>query len=146
MKGHWSAEEDERLIELLAQGLPNWAEISKAIGSRSSKQCRERWINYLDPSLNQNSWTTEEDAHLLQLQSQLGNQWASIAKHLAGRSENSVRGRYVTLAKALRRAAAPHIGKKRKVSSLRSNEDSSVESPEQESVATVSNTSKPRLM
>lgn len=34
---------------------------------RTDVQCRERWCNVLDPSLDKGQWTPEEDARLLEL-------------------------------------------------------------------------------
>jgi Myb-like DNA-binding domain len=48
-KGRWTAEEDGRLIRLMAQGFASWSKLAKQMPGRSSKQCRERWSNHLDP-------------------------------------------------------------------------------------------------
>lgn len=109
IKGQWSAEEDEKLIALIAQGVPNWGQIAKKMEGRTCKQCRERWINYLDPELKHYPWTVEEDSKLVSLQSQLGNHWAMIAREMPGRSENAVRGRFIILTKELKQSSAPHI-------------------------------------
>ena len=115
MKGHWSQEEDDKLVELIAENLSNWGEISKRMGTRTSKQCRERWINYLDPSLNQQPWSKEEDAQLLQLQLQMGSKWAAIAKEMKGRSENALRCRFLSLEKKIQKASLPTVRRKRKL-------------------------------
>jgi Myb-like DNA-binding domain len=47
-----SATEDAKLIGLVGQwGAKKWSNIASAMGTRSAKQCRERWVNTLDPSL-----------------------------------------------------------------------------------------------
>jgi hypothetical protein len=48
-------------------------------------QCRERWLNHLDPSINKGEWTEEEDQILLKAQAQWGNSWTKIAELLPGR-------------------------------------------------------------
>ncbi len=53
---------------------------------RNSKQCRERWINYLDPKNLRTRFTPEEDEKLLALHQQYGNRWAQISRMLVGRS------------------------------------------------------------
>ncbi len=40
---------------------------------RIGKQCRERWFNFLDPSIKRTTWTDEEDNILLESQRYLGN-------------------------------------------------------------------------
>ena len=41
----------------------------------SAKRCRERWVEYIDPSISHAAFSRDEDQVLLGLQSQLGNQW-----------------------------------------------------------------------
>lgn len=103
IKGTWTTEEDQHLISLVAEGHQNWSKIAKGMSNRTSKQCRERWINYLDPSLKHSAFTEEEDTLLLKLHSELGNKWATIAKIMTGRNENNVKTRYHTLQKFVRR-------------------------------------------
>ncbi|KAG5935138.1 hypothetical protein E4U59_005804, partial [Claviceps monticola] len=42
------------------KGARNWAKISAVVGSRSAKQCRERWHHSLNPRLNHDPITREE--------------------------------------------------------------------------------------
>ena len=48
-------------------------------------QCRERWLNHLDPSLKKGEWSKEEDDILLRAQAKWGNSWTRIAELLPGR-------------------------------------------------------------
>lgn len=66
---------------------------------RTSKQCRERWNNYLDPTLLHTPFSAEEDQILLKLQAENGNKWAHIARSLPGRTENAVKLRFNHLTK-----------------------------------------------
>jgi hypothetical protein len=79
----WSAEEDERLTQLVANAPDfhkiSWAELSSQMENRSAKQCRERYINSLKPEVKKGLWTEDEDENILRLQSVLGNQWSKIA-------------------------------------------------------------------
>jgi hypothetical protein len=41
------------------------AQVAEVLQDRTAKQCRERWVNHLDPSINKSKWTAEEKAILL---------------------------------------------------------------------------------
>jgi len=104
VKGHWSKEEDAKLLELIQKFLEtgnvqsiNWQSICQEVEGRNAKQCRERWFLNLDPSINRGPWTAEEDKRLLELAAQCGGRWALIAKNMDGRTENSVKTRYHSL-------------------------------------------------
>jgi myb proto-oncogene protein len=86
IKGPWSIEEDALLVCLVGQGFKNWATLAEQLPGRTSKQCRERWYHYLDPSVKKTEFTAEEDEIILKLHAEHGNKWSFISKHLDGRT------------------------------------------------------------
>ena len=88
----WTPEEDALMIQLVEQfGTRHWGNIGKALTGRTGKQCRERWHNQLDPSINKAPWTQEEEELLITLHNSLGNKWAEIAKQIPGRTDNTIK-------------------------------------------------------
>ena len=63
----------------------NWKVLAEAIGSKTGKQIRERYINKLDPKIRKDDWTEEEDLQLISLFTSIGSHWSEIAKKLPGR-------------------------------------------------------------
>ena len=97
VKGHWAYEEDQILEALVRQGCNNWGRIAEQIPGRTPKQCRERWRNHLDPSINKGPYHPDEDAIILEAQERLGNKWSQISQLLKGRTEDSVKIRWKSL-------------------------------------------------
>ena len=61
------------------------------MGSRSPKQCRERYHQTVKPSANYELITPEEGLDIERLVGEMGKQWDEIAQRLPGRSSDAVK-------------------------------------------------------
>jgi myb proto-oncogene protein len=100
---NWNPEEDEKLIEVVKELGKNWARVAAMVPGRTNRQCRRRWSDYLDPTIdqtlanmgNKGKWTTEEDAKLTGAVKELGKNWARVAALVPDRTNRQCRHRWV---------------------------------------------------
>ncbi|MCD7451747.1 Myb-like DNA-binding domain protein [Datura stramonium] len=110
--GKWSADEDKRLkvaVMLfhpkswrnISQSVPGrapiWKQVAQYVPGRTHVQCRERWVNSLDPSLKLDEWTKEEDLKLKSAIDEHGYSWSKVAACVPPRTDNQCRRRWVVL-------------------------------------------------
>ena len=76
----WTAEEDKIITQLVLLHERQWSKIANDLQARTAglgkvrtgKQCRERWHNHLNPTVNKDEWTAEEDVILEEAHQRLG--------------------------------------------------------------------------
>lgn len=98
----WNAEEDallQRAVHLYGAG--NWTKIQRLIPGRTDMQCRERWVNILQPSINRGQFTQEETDRLLQLVETHGPKWSFLQTLMPGRTDNALMRHYKNIVKGV---------------------------------------------
>ncbi|OHT16941.1 Myb-like DNA-binding domain containing protein [Tritrichomonas foetus] len=95
---HFTQAEDEELKEAVRRvGSLNWKLISRLMTSRDPKQCKDRWTNYLSPTLCKRVWTEEEETNLVEKVQIFGKKWKYLKLFFDGRSEIELKNRYFLL-------------------------------------------------
>ena len=56
-RARWTAEEDARLTTAVSLYGHSWARVRFHVPGRTDVQCRERWMNILNPDLHRAPWT-----------------------------------------------------------------------------------------
>ena len=90
----WTNEEDMRLAELVYKYGQNWSIIASSLNGRTGKQVRERYLNNLDPALNRNKFSLEEDEKIIEMYTQIGPKWKEMTREFSGRTENMIKNRF----------------------------------------------------
>ncbi|KAJ5504487.1 hypothetical protein N7463_007361 [Penicillium fimorum] len=95
--GVWTNIEDEVLRAAVSKyGLNQWARVSSLLARKTPKQCKARWIEWLDPGIRKTEWSREEDEKLLHLAKLMPTQWRTIAP-IVGRTATQCLERYQKL-------------------------------------------------
>jgi hypothetical protein len=113
LRQKFTPEEDQQVRDLVAVlGENNWHEVAAQLGTRSSRQCRERFRNYLSPNLRNDPWTAAEDQRLIDQIELFGPKWSSLVAFFPTRSEINLKNRWAQIAHRSKSDSA--IGEKHK--------------------------------
>lgn len=76
------------------RGGKSWGELAVLIPCRTKGQCKSRWRRVLDSSIDQSNriritgtWTTDEDAKLMEAGKKHGKHWVAAATVVPGRTD-----------------------------------------------------------
>ena len=126
-KRPWQPSEDQTLIDavesigvpVVSNGpsggehkYPQWTDIANLVPDRVAKQCRERWLNHLDPAINRLAWAPAENELLLARYDKFGSSWAEISQGFTGRRDNACKNQWNKLTsrgRKLRRMVGGHV-------------------------------------
>jgi hypothetical protein len=97
----WTADEDRKLKNAVyTHGGKNWGAISALVPGRTLSQCRSKWHDALNPSIDRTNshtgkWAEDEDITLKDaVQTHGGKNWDAIATLVPGRTHSQCRSRW----------------------------------------------------
>jgi hypothetical protein len=94
-RAKFSPADDEELRHLVGSlGQMDWSAIAERMPGKNARQCKERWANYLAPSLNTAAWTIQDDLMLIQKYAELGSKWVQIAAFFPNRTDAMIKNRF----------------------------------------------------
>lgn len=97
-KNKFSKEEDEKLRLLVhTLGDQDWELIASQMPGRNVRQVKERYLNYLNPGLNTEPFSYEEDQLLRQKYDDLGNKWVKMTQFFNGRTDIALKNRWMVI-------------------------------------------------
>lgn len=94
-RGHWTQDEDNELLRWVKVHGPNkWFQCSKRLHDRCANQCKERYVNVLNPKIVKGNWTREEEIYLFEMIEKHGLDWKGISRLMAGRATNAIKNKF----------------------------------------------------
>jgi hypothetical protein len=86
---------------------PDWGIIVAKVQTRTAKQCRERFFDFIDPGINHSPLTEDDQHELTRLHALHGTKWAVIAGHMpqenGRRAGNQLKNTWNRMVNAYRR-------------------------------------------
>ncbi|EAX89296.1 Myb-like DNA-binding domain containing protein [Trichomonas vaginalis G3] len=118
-KSRFTPEEDELLKNLIQQfGTENWSTIAAKMPHRNERQVRDRWISSLDPDINREPFTPDEDKLLLELYDTIGPKWVHLRKYFNKRTDVALKTRWLSLKRLADRGGKPRKASTKKEAKL----------------------------
>ncbi|OHT13481.1 Myb-like DNA-binding domain containing protein [Tritrichomonas foetus] len=94
-RNKFTLDEDNLLKELVAENGENWSVVASKMPGRNVRQVKERYLNYLSPTIKHGDWTYEEDHLLVLLVFFKRQHWSSLKKSFPRRSDVAIRNRFL---------------------------------------------------
>lgn len=97
VRNKFTPEEDKQLQELHDLYQDDWEKISSMMVNRSFRQVKDRWNNYLSPTINRSPFTEEEDNFLIEKYEEIGPKWSIMIQFFNNRTDASLKNRFQLL-------------------------------------------------
>lgn len=97
-RSRFSPEEDELLKSLVVKhGDSDWKLIASKMNKRNERQVRDRWRIWLDPNVNREPFTGDEDELIRELYESFGPKWVMFTKYFNKRTDVALKCRWKSM-------------------------------------------------
>ncbi|EAX83065.1 Myb-like DNA-binding domain containing protein [Trichomonas vaginalis G3] len=97
-KDKFTQEDDEHLKEIVGKLEEiDWKTVAHQMGNKNARQCKDRWVNYLSPTVNRSKFSFQEDILLLEKYNIYGPKWVFISKFFENRTDVNIKARFLIL-------------------------------------------------
>lgn len=97
-RSKFTPEEDQKLVYIVSTTPEiKWSKVAELMKNKTSRQCRERYKNYLAKGINQSPWTPEEDQVLLKAYQEIGPCWSHMTSLFQGRTCVNIKNHYAKI-------------------------------------------------
>lgn len=105
----FTSEEDEKIARLVEEHGRDWRLVANEMPGLNSRQCRERYVFYLDPNIANQDWSDDDMQKLTELVSEYGKTWTKITQFFPNRSVINVKNQWQKMMrhKHVRSTSAP---------------------------------------
>ena len=90
----FTSEEDEKITRLVEEHGRDWRLVANEIPGLNSRQCRERYVFYLDPNIANQEWSEDDMQKLIELVQEYGKTWTKITQFFPNRSVINVKNQW----------------------------------------------------
>lgn len=101
----WNFEEEQRLVDFIkAQGPSSWKKCAAVVGTRTAKQCKEKWNTSINPRITKGFWSRREQLQIFTLMRGGELSWTRIQAALPSRTNVTIRNFVFNSFKKIRRS------------------------------------------
>lgn len=98
-KAHFTKEEDQIILDNFTGHNTDWERIARLLGNRSPKNVKDRYCQYLNPTINFAPWTEKEKIMLFELAQRYGTDWRVIHRFFPGRTVSNLKNTFTSYCK-----------------------------------------------
>jgi hypothetical protein len=106
----FTQEEDKLLIQIKSENpFLSWKMIASYFKNREARQCMYRYNHYLDPSIQKEKWSKDEEDLILEKFKLFGTKWNKYLEFLPGRTANNVKNYWYSCLSHKKKSIKPII-------------------------------------